>query len=80
MNKNIYQIWDEKQEAFVAKNESGWYVMITTNPHLQKQKYNGNIYGRVQKNLDLLYLRTSTKLICDADSAIWEFVEIAIDY
>ena len=77
-NLSIIDIWDRFKRPFVAINRYGWLVMIKTNPTIQAFKY-GKVYGKIDKNLDRLYLKSATQPIDKVAIKCWSLYEIIQD-
>ena len=75
-NMSLAEIWTKVKRPFIAKDKNGWLVMIKVDPNIQILKYGGRIYGRINKDINMLYLSFRTRPIDKANCARWKLYEV----
>lgn len=72
--RSLTEIWDQYEKPFIARNNEGYYVVINKNPKEQKEKYNYNIYGKIDKSIIKIITKNKTQTIYDLGN--WKFIAI----
>ncbi len=74
--QTLFEIWDIYKKPFIAESSSGYFVLIYKDPHLQHNKYEGNIYGRLSNSIKKLILFDNSQQIYFSWEAQWRFIAL----
>lgn len=78
-NMTLTEIWRTVKRPFIAKDKNGWLVMIKIDPDIQIKKYRGKIYGKINKDINILFLSFRTRPIDKANYPCWKLFEVIIE-